>query len=72
MLRETIDIVSRMQEANHAFKSSSGNGRWGLQQAQLPHVADAMRLMDSAGDEITLTDIINCWTQESMPTPRAR
>ncbi len=60
MLRETIDIVSRMQEANHGFKSNSGNGRWRLRQGQLPHVAGAMRLMDSAWDEITLPDIINC------------
>ncbi len=61
MLHETIDIVSRMQKVNHGFKSTSGNGRWGLQQGQLLQVAYAMRLIDSARDEITLPDISNCW-----------
>ncbi len=28
ILRETIDIDTRMQQPNHGFESSSGNGRW--------------------------------------------
>ncbi len=61
MLRQTIDIVSRMQEANHGFKSNSGIGRRGLQQGQFPYMAEAMRLKDFSRDESTLPDRANCW-----------
>ncbi len=52
MLRETIDIVSLMQEVKHGFKFNYENWQRGIQQGQLPHQDDAMRLMNSAWDEI--------------------
>eukprot|EP00171_Calliarthron_tuberculosum_P023850 IDg23850t1 len=45
MLRETIDILLRMQDSRNNFKSTTGNGIWGIKEEQIPNVRDAINLM---------------------------
>ena len=61
LLRQTIDILLRLQDPKNGFKASTGNGRYGLREGQLPHVDDAMALLDQTWEAVSKDDIINCW-----------
>ena len=65
LLRKTINILLRMRQPDHGFQNSTGNGIYGLQQGQMPHVADAMMLLDQEWNEVSAVSTINCWLKST-------
>ena len=60
LLCQTIDILWRMQDPDNGFKASTGNGRYGLREDQLPRAAASKTLLDHTWEEVSNTDMINC------------
>eukprot|EP00171_Calliarthron_tuberculosum_P008016 IDg8016t1 len=55
LLRETIDILLRMQESKNNFKFTTGNGIRGVKEGQRHHVRDAINLMDTAWAKVPVS-----------------
>ncbi len=69
LLRKTIEILEQRGVADNGYRSTSGNGRYGLREGQLPHVADGMLLMDAAWENVSKKTIVNCWLKSKcLPT----
>ncbi len=60
LLRETIDILHRLQGSDHGFRSNSARGRYALRESQVPHILDAINLMDRSWNDVSVCDVINC------------
>ena len=61
LLRKIIDNLLVRKTGTHNFPSSSSHGKYGLEEGQLSHVADAIRLFDLSWSSITHTTIVKCW-----------
>ncbi len=62
---KTIDILLRLQGSDHGFRSNSARGRYGLREGQVPHIADAINLMDRSWNDVSVCDVINCWIKST-------
>ena len=61
LLRASIEIILKRRRGNHQFKSNSGQGKWGLQDGQLPHVGDAIMLFDESWRQTKRSTVLKCW-----------
>ena len=66
LLHQTSDILLRLKDPNIEFKASTGNGKYGLREGQLPHVADAMTLLHQTWETVWNLDMINCWLKSKF------
>eukprot|EP00171_Calliarthron_tuberculosum_P011297 IDg11297t1 len=50
-----------MQESRNNFKSTTGNGIYGIKEGQMPHVRDAINFIDTAWAKVPVSAIVRCW-----------
>ena len=53
-------MVERRRTTQEQFPNDSGNGRYGIRESQLPHVADAMVLFNDAWSAVSRMTICKC------------
>ncbi len=61
LLSETINVLQQRRISNSTFPLTSGNGKWGLREGQLPHIGDAIELFNQSWSGVSKTIIIKCW-----------
>lgn len=69
MLRACIDCIIRMKTPNYGFKDNSGRGRWWVREGQLPHVADAICILNQFWSCYSSKSIIKCWVKSTCLSP---
>ena len=73
LLRAVIHIVTRRASGEHQFKDSSGRGRWGIREGQLPHIADAISTFNESWNETTQECVLKCWMKSKcLPDTHVR
>ena len=60
LLEATIDVLQRYNVSDSPFKINSGRGKWGLEEGQLPHMADAMNLFNKAWNLTSCQSVLKC------------
>ena len=61
LLSATLDVLQGRRLSNHGIQSTTGRGKWGLEEGQLPHIGDAMKLFNQSWSSISKTSIMKCW-----------
>eukprot|EP00171_Calliarthron_tuberculosum_P023769 IDg23769t1 len=63
LLKTTCHIVENKQTEDLDLEETTGRGRWGLWDGQIPHVADAIYLFDEAWKRSSNVSVIKCWAK---------
>ena len=61
LLSAVLDVIETRRNTNRKFSSDSGNGKYGIREGNLSHVADAMSIFDDAWSETFRFTVIKCW-----------
>ena len=66
LLEVTIDALRRYNISGSAFESNSRRGKWGLEEGQLLHVANAMKLFNKAWNLTSRQLVIKFWIKSEV------
>eukprot|EP00171_Calliarthron_tuberculosum_P016645 IDg16645t1 len=55
-----------MQDSGNSFKFTTGNGIWGIKEGRMPHVRDAINLIDTAWAKLPVSAIVRCWLKSEF------
>ena len=66
LLDATLEVLQRCQVSACASKINSGRGKWGLEENQLPHVADSFKLFNKARSLTSRQSVIRCWPKSGI------
>jgi len=68
-LTDTVHVVLTWQQEGHGYKDSTGQGKWGIREGQLPHVGDAIRMFNEVWEQTSNIEVMKCWLKaECLPT----
>ena len=62
----TLEVLERYQASEYALKINSGRGNWGLEESQLHHVADAIKLSKKAWSLTSRQSVIRSWLKSGI------
>ena len=67
LLRQLCNNEEKKRAGEHGFKNNSGRGSWRLREGQLPHIADAINIIDEFWSQTGQISIPKCWIKSKYP-----
>ena len=61
LLSATLDIIEQRRSSDIVFPSTSGNGKYGVREGHVPHVADAVEIFNKAWSSTKRITICKFW-----------
>ena len=64
-MRKIVENAIAWNSSEHTFPQTSHSGKWGLREGHLPHVGDAMELVNEAWGKTKSSTILKCWIKSN-------
>ena len=63
LLRSVLSVMEKHWLANEQFPNGSRNGNYGIREGQLPHMVDAIVMLNDACSAVSRVTVLKCWVK---------